>query len=362
MPHADPVPGIDWDSFGFSLNDVETDKMWVSRAQASDGIYSTEDALQPMGPIPMSPAATVLNYGQALFEGLKAFRRADGTVALFRPQRNALRMQAGAERFFLPPVSTELFVQAAEEVVRANGRWIPPQGKGALYLRPLLMGTGAGLGVKPSTEATFCIFGSPVGNYFKGDLQAIRLQAVRGYSRAAPGGSGAIKASGNYAPAFSAQKAVRARGYDEILCLDAVSGQVVEEAGASNFFVYSSDTRTLVTPTLETATILPGVTRASILELAEQEFGCTVVQGRITLDDLKSVDEAFCCGTGAVITPVGCVSVYDDGREQDIITFGDGTTGTFTRQLFEMLTSIQSGTASPELAAKYKDWIHIVEP
>jgi branched-chain amino acid aminotransferase len=165
----------------------------------------------------------VLNYGQALFEGMKAFRREDGSIAMFRPERNALRMQDGARRFFLPPVPTDVFVQAADAVVRANARWVPPFGKGALYLRPLLMGTGEDLGVKPSWQSTFCIYCSPVGNYFKGDLKAIRLQAVRGFSRAAVGGSGAVKASGNYAPAFLVQKHVKKRGYDDVLCLDAAT-------------------------------------------------------------------------------------------------------------------------------------------
>jgi branched-chain amino acid aminotransferase len=174
-----------------------------------------------LGYLQISPTATVLNYGQALFEGMKAFRRVDGSIAMFRPERNALRMQQGARRFLLPPVPTDIFVQAADAVVRANARWVPPFGKGALYLRPLLMGTGEDLGVKPSWESTFCIYCSPVGNYFKGGLKAIRLQAVKGFSRAAVGGAGAVKASGNYAPAFMVQRQVRERGYDEVLCLDA---------------------------------------------------------------------------------------------------------------------------------------------
>jgi branched-chain amino acid aminotransferase len=197
-------------------------------------------------------------------------------------------------------------------------------------------------------------------DYFKGDLQAIRLQAVRGYSRAAPGGSGAVKASGNYAPAFLAQKQVKERGYDEILCLDAVTGQAVEEAGASNFFAVFAN-NTIVTPSLDMDTILPGVTRDSILELAKVECGYTVITRRLTLDDLKDATESFCCGTGAVITPVGCISILNGDEEEDLIAFGDGGTGSLTRRLYNMLTSIQSGT-DEKLAEKYKDWIHIVKP
>lgn len=230
--HPKPKSGVDWESFGFGLNGVRTDSMWLNRVQAESGKelegppkYSSSDkqCLVPLGDLRLSPTATVLNYGQALFEGIKASRRTDGSIAIFRPEKNAERMGKGAARFLMPPIPTDVFIHAVDSVVRANARWVPPHGKGALYLRPLLMGTGEGLGVKPSSETTFCIFASPVGNYFKGGLKAIRLQAVKGFSRAAPGGSGAIKASGNYAPAFLVQRQVRERGFDEVLCLDAVT-------------------------------------------------------------------------------------------------------------------------------------------
>jgi branched-chain amino acid aminotransferase len=225
MQHVAADPSIDWDSFSFSLNGVRTDSMWLNRVTVENGqasySSSTDDCVTDLGYLQISPTATVLNYGQALFEGMKAFRRVDGSIAMFRPDRNAQRMQQGAQRFLLPPVPTDTFVQAADAVVRANARWVPPFGKGALYLRPLLMGTGEDLGVKPSWESSFCIYCSPVGNYFKGGLKAIRLQAVKGFSRAAVGGAGAVKASGNYAPTFMVQQQVRERGYDEILCLDA---------------------------------------------------------------------------------------------------------------------------------------------
>ena len=197
-------------------------------------------------------------------------------------------------------------------------------------------------------------------DYFKGDLTAIKLQAVKGFSRAAPGGSGAIKASGNYAPAFLVQQQVRERGFDEVLCLDAVTGDAIEEAGASNFFAVFSN-NTIVTPCLRTETILPGVTRDSIVELAMEECGYELKEGRLTLSDLKEAKEAFCCGTGACITPVGCVSVYDGVKETDRIVLGDGGAGPLTRKLFNMLTDIQTG-ADPVLGEKYKRWIHIVEP
>jgi branched-chain amino acid aminotransferase len=368
LKHADPMEGIDWESFTFSLNGVETDAMWLAKTSYDSNnnnnrfVYDEHCCLKPFGMLHLSPAATVLNYGQGLFEGVKAFRRANGTIVMFRPQVNAERMQQGASRFCLPQVPTHVFVQAADAVVRANARWVPPHNKGALYLRPLLMGTGAALGVNPSVEATFCMYCSPVGNYFKtGVLTAIHLQAVRGYSRASKGGAGSVKAIGNYAPAFQVQAAVKQAGFDEVLCLDAATGECVEEAGASNFFAVFSDNR-LVTPSLDSLTILPGVTRRSLLELAEKECGMKVEEGTITLDDLATATEAFCCGTGACITPVGSVSIFDGEKETSKIVFGNGRVGETTRALYDMLIGIQFGTCSGPLAAKYKHWIHVVEP
>mmetsp|Transcript_21455 Transcript_21455/g.46497 ORF Transcript_21455/g.46497 Transcript_21455/m.46497 type:complete len:508 (-) Transcript_21455:146-1669(-) len=414
--HADPTPGVAWGEFGFGLNDVETNAMWLQTVNDATTTphfpkHLTDDDvsqyLQPMGPLSLSPASTVLNYGQALFEGLKAFRRADGRIALFRPQRNAERMQQGAQRYLLPSVPTPAFCRAVHAVVRANAAWVPPHGQGALYLRPLLLGTGAALGVKPSTQATFCIYASPVGNYFPttGTLQPIRLQAVQGYTRASPGGSGHVKAAGNYAPAFALQQQVRNRGFDELLCLD-VGGHCVEEAGASNFFIVYHHNRTLVTPPLSDKTILPGITRQSILELARRECQYKVVERPITLSELMMaamvggkkkkdnnkkdkdntnrrnknkknekkgdhldddnsddcfVSEAFCCGTGAVITPVGSISLLTARQNERSITFHGFQAGPVTQRLYQLLTDIQSGTDAG-LAHRYRKWIDIVEP
>ena len=371
--HHAPPGNLPWDKFGFSLNDMRTDYMWLDKVQADTGncaySQSSQDCLVPLGPLSLHPSSTVLNYGQSLFEGLKAFRRADGSIALFRPERNARRMSDGAKRLLLPPVDEDAFVAAADAVVRSNAKFVPPFGKGALYLRPLLFGSGEGLGVKPSTESTFCIYCSPVGNYFKGGLKAISLQAVEGYSRAAPGGSGGIKAGGNYAPPFQVQKEVRSRGYDEALFLDAKHGEAIEEAGASNFFAVFPN-NTIVTPPLDTGTILPGVTRASIIELARRECNCEVYERRITIDDLDGASEAFCCGTGASITPVGKVNylpcgnrgVSASGRPAKDFVFGDGVNaGEISRKLYKLLLDIQMGN-DEVLSEKYADWIHIVEP
>ena len=237
-PLADPDPTVPWDTFSFGLNGVQADSMWINRidvpphntndnSTSSSSLYSTDSSICLVPghtTISLHPAATILNYGQGIFEGLKAFRRADGTVALFRPDANAQRFSEGAKRLLMPPIPTSTFVTACDEVVRANARWIPPHSQGALYLRPLLFGSGPDLGVKASQEYTFCIFCSPVGDYFKkhGGGKPIRLQATTKYSRAAPRGAGAVKAGGNYAPCFLAQKEVRSRGYAEALFLDAV--------------------------------------------------------------------------------------------------------------------------------------------
>ena len=226
--HEDPDPNLDFESFGFGLNGVDTDYMWLDKVSVDSKSHSAEfsddpnKCLQLLSSLQLHPSCTVLNYGQALFEGLKAFRRKDGSIIVFRPQENAQRLASGARRLLLPEIPTSTFMKALDNVVRSNTKFIPPAGKGALYIRPLLFGSEKSLGVKPSNEATFCIYSSPVGNYFKGALKCIKLQAVRGYSRAARGGSGNVKASGNYAPPFMIQKQVRERGFDEALFLDCV--------------------------------------------------------------------------------------------------------------------------------------------
>ena len=378
--HAEPDPNLDWASFGFGLNGVSTDYIWLDKVVSKQEYLqvgnaslslsfskSAEKCLLSTRPLILGPSSTVLNYGQCLFEGLKAFRRKDGSVVVFRPEQNANRLAIGAKRFMLPTVPNEVFLEAIDSVVRANSKFIPQSGKGALYLRPLLFGSGEALGVKPSEEATFCIYAAPVGNYFKGDLKCISLQAVNGIARAARGGSGNIKAGGNYAPPFLAQKQVRERGYDAALFLDAVHGEFIEEAGASNFFAIFKD-GTVVTPTLDTNTILPGITRSSLIELARSELGLEVEERQISIHELKNdVEECFCCGTGASVTPVGIVSYSSDPcREIDgvdfEVTFGDGKCpGPITQKLYKLLLGIQNGECS-DVQKKYRHWIHIVEP
>ncbi|CAK9071783.1 unnamed protein product [Durusdinium trenchii] len=251
--------------------------------------------------------ATVLNYGQGIFEGLKAFRTSKGRTVLFRPEKNAQRMASGAERFLMPPVPKELFLEMCYEAVRANADWVPPEGKGSLYLRPLLMGSGAALGVGPSPEFTFVIYVAPVGSYFSGG--GARLRVETSHHRAADLGVGYVKAAGNYAPCFQPQKDAKEKGFSDVLYLDP-SGKRVEEAAASNFFCVTKDGK-LKTPAL--GTILAGVTRDSILQLArrlatQSDLINSVEETSITLDEILQAKEAFVTGTAAAVTPVGHVA------------------------------------------------------
>jgi branched-chain amino acid aminotransferase len=313
-----PDPTVDFESFGFGLN-VKTEWMWKQTWNAERGW--DEGAVVPHGPLELEPSSTVINYGQSIFEGMKAFRQPDGGVSLFRPEMNAARMSAGAARFLLPEVPRDAFVRACDAVVAANSHWVPPHKGGTLYMRPLLFGSGAALGVAPSPEATFCIFVSPVGNYFKGApgerAPPISLQVSERYRRAMLGGSGGTKAAGNYAPTFMASKGAKAEGFNEVLFVDAATGEHIEEAGASNFFAVvpaAGGGFELASPPIAQHTILPGVTRASVLQLAREELVGThglvgVAERPIKLAELAGWREGFCTGTGASVTAVGSVTV-----------------------------------------------------
>ena len=223
---------IDWDSLTFSL--TPTDTMYLTETKQGDAWMPGD--LRPYGNMSISPAAGVLNYGQGLFEGMKAYRTTNGKVVFFRPEENARRMQRGADRLKMPPVPESVFVDAVEQVVAANLSWIPPVGKGALYVRPLLMGSGPVLGVAPAPSYTFLVYATPVGPYFKGGVTAIDLLISEEHHRAAPGGSGGVKAIGNYAPGMMPSKKAKAAGFSEVIYLDAETHSYIEEVGAANFF------------------------------------------------------------------------------------------------------------------------------
>lgn len=323
---------------------VFTDHMATVRWDTEHGWHDAR--IEPYRPLELDPATTVLHYGQAIFEGLKAYRQPDGSIATFRPDVNAQRFRRSAKRMAMPELPEDVFVDSLRELVSVDARWVPEQSESSLYLRPFMVATEVSLGVnRPSNSYLYCAIASPAGAYFSGGVKPVSVWLSQEYVRAAPGGTGEAKFAGNYAASFLAQADAVDKGCDQVVWLDAVERKVVEEMGGMNlFFVFGSgaDAR-LVTPEL-TGSLLPGVTRASLLELGE-ELGLAVEQRRITIDEWEKkalsgeITEVFACGTAAVITPVGHVK-YDGGE----FAIGDGGAGPLTLSLRERLTGIQQGT------------------
>ena len=323
-------PSIDWDSLTFSF--TETDRMFISKCE--QGGKWSEGIMQDYQDLRISPASGVINYGQGLFEGMKARRSEDGRVLLFRPEFNARRSADGCRRLGMPPVSEEMFLNAVRKVVEENIRWLPPCGRGELYIRPLIFGSGAILGVAPAPEYTFLIYAVPVGPYFKGGMNPISLKVSDEYHRAAPGGSGGVKAIGNYAPGMMPSKNAKSEGYAEIIYLDAVNHRYIEEVGAANFFCIKD--KIIYTPEL-TGTILPGITRMSTIELA-RSLGYEVQETKVDVKFAMTADEAFCAGTAAVISPIGSI---EHGGE--VAHYSEGGIGEITQELYTALTDIMNG-------------------
>ena len=303
-------------------------------------------AVVPYAPISLDPIASVLHYGQAIFEGLKAYRQPDGSIKTFRPEANAERMQRSAERMAMPKLPTELFIESLRMLVDIDQDWVPAAGgEESLYLRPFMIATEPSLGVRPANSYTFMLVASPAGAYFKGGINPVSVWLSEDYVRACPGGTGAAKFAGNYAASLVAQAQATEKGCDQVVWLDAIERTYVEEMGGMNlFFVYGTgnDAR-VVTPRLS-GSLLPGVTRASLLQVA-QDLGYAVSEELVSTkswrDDALSgaMSETFACGTAAVITPVGKVkSNHGD------FTIGGGVSGEITMQLRETLTGIQRGT------------------
>ena len=327
---------IDFGELTFSL--TQTRAMYRARCELGGEWQPGE--LQPFQNLELSPAACVLNYGQGLFEGLKAYRANDGRILLFRPAMNAARLRNGCRRLSMPPVPEDIFLSAVHDVVSENADFIPPNNDGALYIRPLVFGSGAILAVAPAPEFTFLVFTSPVGPYFKGGLTPIRLLVTQDFHRAAPKGTGGVKAIGNYAPGMLPSGHAKLKGYAEVVYLAAAEDRYIEEVGAANFFALFGDT--LVTPALN-GSILPGVTRDSVLQLAAERFGLQVEERDVSINEALGADELFCSGTAAVISPIGCIS--HEGEDHQ---FSGGEVGPRTRALYEALTAIQHGDASDE--------------
>ncbi|KAF8702445.1 hypothetical protein HU200_032822 [Digitaria exilis] len=331
---------FNWDVLGFQL--VPTDFMYLMRC-SSDGVF-TNGELVPYGPIELNPAAAVLNYGQGLLEGLRAHRKEDGLILLFRPHENALRMRIGADRLCMPAPSVEQFLEAVKLTVLANKRWVPPTGKGSLYIRPQLIGSGAILGVAPAPQYTFIVFVCPVGHYFKDGLSPISLLTEEEYHRAAPGGTGDIKTIGNYASVVSAQRRAKEKGHSDVLYLDPIHNKFVEEVSSCNIFMVKGN---VISTPLLTGTILPGITRKSVIGIA-QNLGFQVEERNITIDELLGADEVFCTGTAVVLSPVGSITY----RERKVEYGKNQEAGVVSQQLYAAFTAIQKGLVEDSMGWK----------
>ncbi len=333
QPFTDQSPRApqksDWDAnIGFAYR--ELDALWLARWTADSGWEPGQLYEHKGATLEISPSANVLNYGQALFEGLKAHRTREGKIVIFRPADNARRMRASAARLVMSAPSVDAFLEAIQAVVRANARWIPGYGKGSLYLRPVLIGSGPVLGVAPAKEYLFYVFASPASQYMGGD-RAIVLSHVH---RAAPHGTGAAKAAGNYAGSLRPHERARELGYTDALYLDAREDRYIEELGAANFFAILRD-GTLVTPQL--GSILPGFTRESILTIARELFGWIAVERQLAIDEvLENAVEAFYVGTAAVLAPITVINYK--GVDHPV---GDGKPGPQAQMLLKTLTEIQ---------------------
>ena len=320
-----------------------TDHMITLRYTEGTGWHDWK--LEARKPLQLDPATMVLHYAPEIFEGLKAYKLPDGGATLFRPEANARRFQKSAERMAMPNLPEELFVESCRALVREDREWIPSAEGASLYLRPFMIGTESALGTRPASDYLFCVIASPVGSYFKAGAPAVTLWTSENYTRAAPGGTGFAKCGGNYAASLAAQAEAQREGCDQVVFLDAVERRWIEELGGMNiFFVF--DDGSLQTPPTTTGTILPGITRDSLLTLARDE-GLTVREERYSLDqwqaDAKSgrVVESFACGTAAVVTPIGQVK----GRKYGF-TIGSGGAGQTTMRLKAALTDIQFGRAA----------------
>lgn len=302
--------------------------------------------VQPYGPIQLDPSAIVLHYAQEIFEGLKAYRWADGSIVSFRPDANAARLRSSARRLAIPELPDELFLESLRALIAVDHEWVPPAGgERSLYLRPFIIATEPGLGVRPSAEYRYLVIGSPAGAYFKGGIKPVSVWLSTEYVRASPGGTGAAKFGGNYAASLLAQAQAAEMGCDQVVWLDAIERRYVEEMGGMNlFFVFGSGgSARLVTPELS-GSLLPGITRDSLLQLAG-DAGFPVEERKVDVEEWRKgvaageITEVFACGTAAVITPVSHVKYGDGG-----FTVGDGTPGEVTMALRDTLTGIQRGT------------------
>ncbi|MPZ27271.1 MAG: branched-chain amino acid aminotransferase [Micromonosporaceae bacterium] len=330
---------------------VFTDHMVTIRWAEEKGWYDAR--VEPYGPISLDPATAVLHYAQEIFEGMKAYRTDDGGVALFRPDANAARFVASARRMAMAPLPERVFLDSLYRLIEADREWVPTTDEASLYLRPFMYASEVFLGVKPASEYLYLVIASPVGSYFAGGVKPVSVWVSADYTRAGPGGTGAAKCGGNYAASLAAQAEAVAEGCEQVVFLDAVQRRFVDELGGMNvFFVY--DDGTLVTPELS-GTILPGITRDSVITLARHR-GHTVVERPVSIDEWRAdaasgrLREVFACGTAAVLTAVGRVR-----SGQTEFPIADGGPGEVTMSLRSQLVDIQRGRAADPFG-----WVHRV--
>ena len=324
---------IDWGNIGFGY--IQTDYRYVSNYK--NGAWD-EGGLTQDANIVLNECAGVLQYAQTVFEGLKAYTTSDGRTVVFRPDLNGERLEQSAARLEMPIFPKERFVEAIKQVVKANEAYVPPYGSGAtLYLRPYMFGSNPVIGVKPASEYQFRIFATPVGPYFKGGAKPITIR-VCDFDRAAPNGTGHIKAGLNYAMSLHAIVDAHNQGYDENMYLDAKTRTKVEETGGANFIFVTRDGK-VVTP--KSGSILPSITRRSLLQVAREYLGLEAEEREVYLDEVKDFAEAGLCGTAAVISPIG--KIVDHGKEI-CLPSGMEQMGPVTKKLYDTLTGIQMGT------------------
>lgn len=334
---------IKWEELGFSY--IKTPYRFIAHWQ--DGAWD-EGVLSEDNVLHIHEGSPALHYGQQCFEGLKAYRRKDGNINLFRPEQNSQRMNRSARRLLMPAVPEELFLKGVTETVKANEGYVPPYGTGAtLYLRPLLIGVGENIGVHPANEYLFVVFCMPVGAYFKGGLTPTNF-IVSDYDRAAPKGTGAAKVGGNYAASLLPGAEAKERNFSDCIYLDPETHTKIEEVGSANFFGITADNE-FVTPI--SPSILPSITKYSLLYLSKERLGMTVIEGDCPIDKLDRFVEAGACGTAAAISPIGGIQNGDDFH----VFYSETEVGPVTQRLYDELIGIQFGDVeAPE------GWIRII--
>lgn len=322
---------IDWSKLGF--NYTKTDFRYISKWK--DGNWDQGKLIED-NTIVVSEASTAFHYGQQCFEGLKAYRTSDDRIQLFRPDMNCKRMNSSCRRVLMPEIPEEKFIDACIQVVKANEQYVPPFGTGAtLYLRPFIIGVGDNLGVKPAVEYLFCVFCSPVGPYFKSGLAPVNF-TTSDYDRAAPNGTGAAKVGGNYAGSMLPHEIAVKRGFADCIYLDPATHKKIEEVGAANFFGITKDNK-FVTP--KSNSILPSITKYSLLHIAKEYLNMDVEERDVYIDALDQFAEAGACGTAAVITPIGGIEY----KNKLHVFYSETEVGPVTRKLYDTLYNIQFG-------------------